>query len=272
MKYAVRAVLLAAIVAANLAMEGKAQVNPVPVAFDDEALPFRFGQTSGPLVVLHNDTDLGDLPVTLQITDMPDYGTVELCNSPGPGCPLPFGPFYPFQPYILYTYEDADAFPASDSLRYRITDSNGDMSNEATLTLPGRGAEDDFATTASGHVVTTNVLANDSPLLDQPLTVELAGAPVGGTATINPDYSISFEAADDFVGVNASAGGVVYRVRDADGDESTAVLSVNVFPPPTTDNGGSALDPWLLLSGGAIAVARRRRVRQLAKNGAGGGT
>jgi hypothetical protein len=77
----------------------------------------------------------------------------------------------------------------------------------------------DAATTTNTAPVTIAVLANDSSPAGNPLNVVALTAPTGGTATINPDKTVTFTPAAAFVGT-ASFG---YTISDG-----TATASANV--------------------------------------------
>jgi hypothetical protein len=80
----------------------------------------------------------------------------------------------------------------------------------------------DEAATTAGVSVTINVLANDSdPDLD-PLAVTLIENPVGGTAVINADNTVTFTTAADFTG----GASFWYTVSDGKGGTASAIVNV----------------------------------------------
>ena len=86
-------------------------------------------------------------------------------------------------------------------------------------------AANDSATTAEDTAVTIAVLANDSDPDGDALSVVSASAS-HGSVVINPDGSLRYTPDADFSGTDT----LVYRLRDADGAESTAVVSITVAP------------------------------------------
>ncbi|WP_461547445.1 Ig-like domain-containing protein, partial [Sphaerotilus sulfidivorans] len=84
-------------------------------------------------------------------------------------------------------------------------------------------AANDSATTAEDTAVTIAVLANDSDPDGDALSIVSASASHGSVA-INPDGTLRYTPDADFSGTDT----LVYRLRDADGAESTAVVSITV--------------------------------------------
>ncbi|WP_375738878.1 retention module-containing protein [Pseudomonas boanensis] len=123
---------------------------------------------------------------------------------------------------------------ALDPFKVRVTDSDNDVSPEATLTIKvnddGPAAVDDGALTDENAVLTVNVLANDTRGADTP-TQLVAAQLTGGSGTLSflPDGAVTFTPAMGFEGVAT----VLYTIRDADGDESQATLSITVAPDST---------------------------------------
>mgnify|MGYP001811620284 CR=1 FL=1 len=89
-------------------------------------------------------------------------------------------------------------------------------------------AKDDTATTDEDMPVTVSVLANDSDVEDDALTVTLVPtAPVSGTAVINGDNTITYTPAPDFFGLDEFQ----YEISDGNGGTATAwVRFVTVNP------------------------------------------
>lgn len=87
-------------------------------------------------------------------------------------------------------------------------------------------AVDDTATTAEDIPVTIDVLANDTGLGDVPITVSLSSAPAEGTASVNPDNTITYTPNADFNGTDSFS----YQVKDNDGETSTGLVTISVTP------------------------------------------
>lgn len=244
----------------------RVRVDDLPVAVDNNIDALNFGKLAL-IRIVNNDTGLSDQPIELQITQQPAHGTLVTCQEAADNC-LGFTPGG--LPYVAYTYDDATGYPAVDTFRYRITDEDGDTSDEATVTITVRNAveaEDDpdglltaveDFRTAVGVPLTLDVLANDSGFLRTPINVVIEGEPAGGSAVVNSDMTVTFTPLPGYVGF----GSFTYRVTDADGDSDTAAVTLFVFPGPVSDSGSSAVDPALLAALAAVLAVRRRLIRR----------
>ncbi len=86
-------------------------------------------------------------------------------------------------------------------------------------------ANDDAATTEEDTPVTIDVLANDTDLDGDTLTVTGASSP-DGSVTINADGTITFTPAENFNGETT----ISYTVEDGNGGTDTATVTVTVTP------------------------------------------
>ncbi|HLL52767.1 MAG TPA: cadherin-like domain-containing protein, partial [Myxococcaceae bacterium] len=84
----------------------------------------------------------------------------------------------------------------------------------------------DTVTTNEDTAVTTSVLANDTGLRDTPLTVTITTPPTRGTAVVNAGYTVTYTPNANYNGSDS----YTYRVQDADGQFSSAVVSLTVNP------------------------------------------
>ena len=139
------------------------------------------------------------------------------------------------------TYIPGQDFNGSDSLTYIVTGINGLVSNEALVSItvnPVNDAPvaiDDVASTDSLTPVTINVLANDSDIDGDTLSVTA----IDTTATIgsvtNDGTSLSYTPAPEFSGIDTFS----YTVSDGNGGTATATVSVDVInlnSPPAAQN------------------------------------
>ncbi len=85
-------------------------------------------------------------------------------------------------------------------------------------------AANDSASTTESAAVTINVLANDSDADNDPLSVIQTTTPAHGTVVINPDSSLTYTPAADFVGVDSFN----YTISDGQGGTATANVTVTV--------------------------------------------
>ncbi|MDB5297996.1 MAG: thrombospondin, partial [Phycisphaerales bacterium] len=189
-------------------------VNDAPVArnmgigaFQNTPFPLAFAQ----LPV--SDAD-GDPLVLTGIAVAPAHGTAAL--APGGGV----------------TYTPARDYVGSDEFRYAVSDGNGGVAvglvsvyvnprNRLPVVLA------DAAVTAEDTQVVIDALANDSDPDGQPLTiVSFLSDPLHGTATINPDNTITYRPAPNFNGLD----GFNYRVSDTAGGVEAGFIGVTVTP------------------------------------------
>ncbi|EEB47659.1 hypothetical protein PROVALCAL_00254 [Providencia alcalifaciens DSM 30120] len=142
------------------------EIDAAPVANDDAAAT----KESVPVTidVLDNDSDLdGDIdPSTLTIITNGSKGTAEFVNGK-----------------LVYTPKAGEV--GTDTITYQVKDKNGNVSNEATVTIEidaAPVANDDTARTNQATSVTIDVLANDTDLdkdLD-PTTLTIVDQPAQG--------------------------------------------------------------------------------------------
>lgn len=201
-------------------------------------------RTEASLDVVANDTDRADVPITIEITQAPASGAASVVPASGTTTG---------RPAILYESNPGTA--AADSLRYRLRDADGDVSNEVTVTInvtdatpvavndPTAPAEiivEDGATLGIG------VLNNDTGLVNPPLTLTITQQPANGTVTIVTGTPLSspvvnYRPRNGFTGGDTFS----YRVTDGDGDASNvAVVTLTVrdsapVANPDTANGDS---------------------------------
>jgi VCBS repeat-containing protein len=132
-----------------------------------------------------------------------------------------------------FTYTPDANFNGADSFTYRPNDGVDD-GGVTTVTLTVAAVEDspisapDTATTAFETAVTIDVLANDVEVDGQPLSIILWSAPFSGTATVNPDNTITFTPGVGFSGDITFS----YRAFDGVGFGDTTQVSVTVGASP----------------------------------------
>jgi hypothetical protein len=189
--------------------------------------------------VLRNDTGRGNRPNTIRITRPPLHGSarVDPTGITGLG-----------RPGVSYASDAGYAGP--DSFRYTVTDGDGQVSNEATvtfdvvnvLTVTPDGSPFPLAT-PEGTALTINVLENDGGLAAAPITLEIV-ATVNGSATVNPDNTVTFRPKAGFTGrfpspaclpatcESSEGGGFRYRLTDALNQRAEGAVFVDVLARP----------------------------------------
>ena len=127
------------------------------------------------------------------------------------------------------TYTPAANYHGPDSFTFKANDGTAD-SNVATVTLTVTAVNDapvavnDAATTAEDTAVTVAVLANDSDVENNALSVSITTAPTNGSATVNADQTVSYTPAANFFGTDSFS----YTISDGNGGTATATVSVTV--------------------------------------------
>jgi Bacterial Ig domain len=190
----------------------KAKVsNTAPVANPDTYAVNR-GQAAI-LKVLANDTDAQNniAPNTVAVVNQPTRGTVAVSVNGD----------------ITYTSTPTNPGGA-DSFTYAVKDTWGLISNNATVSVYVRAANDDSASTEKNKAVTVNVLANDFFANAGSLTVSVA-PPLKGKAVRNADNTITYTPAIDFIGTDS----FTYTVQPASGAPLTATVKITVLDKPT---------------------------------------
>jgi len=222
--------------------------NRAPVAVDDET-----NAAAGRPVqidVLGNDADPdGQVPSVTDASDPPN-GSIEI-NDDG-----------------TVTYTPDAGFVGDDRFTYGITD--GELEGRAGVVVhvvqpavaprpPTLGA--DQASTDTGRPVQIDVLANDSSREGTVPRVTDVSTPTSGTATLNPDGTVTYVPAAGFAGVDrftygvtdgrltaraevvvavaASSADLLAAAENGDADAVRALLAAGADPDATDSSGAS---------------------------------
>ncbi|MCB9149972.1 MAG: tandem-95 repeat protein [Caldilineaceae bacterium] len=190
-------------------------VNDAPVAANDSYLT----DEDVPLTVdapgvQENDNDVDGDTLTSAVVDNPAHGSVTL-NGDG-----------------SFTYTPSQDYNGSDSFIYKLNDGAAD-SNTATVTIVIGGVNDAPVATDDSYatdedttltVVAPGVLANDSDVDGDALTLALVDAPLHGTLSLSSDGSFSYTPAANFNGSDS----FTYQVNDGAADSDIATVDVTV--------------------------------------------
>jgi len=169
--------------------------------------------TAKSLNVLTNDTDPNGDPLTLTSATAL-HGTVS------------------FDADGNVTYTPDENYNGPDTITYTISDGNGgtDTGHVDVTVNPVNDdpvANDDSASTNYMTAVTVDVLANDTDVDGDPLTITDASS-ADGTVSFDANGNITFTPADGFTG-DAT---VSYTISDGNGGTDTATVTIAVGAPP----------------------------------------
>jgi cysteine-rich repeat protein len=184
--------------------------------------------------LLANDTDVDGDPLTITAVDGASHGTVALA-----GAGITFTPPVDFLGTATFTY----------------TLSDGTATDTATVTVAVGGINDAPVAVADAVTATedtalvipaADLLANDTDVDGQTLTITAVAEPVGGTVALD-GTAVTFTPTPDFNG----AGSFTYTITDG-ADEATATVTVTIAavndPPVAVADAVSIVedDPLLL--------------------------
>ena len=215
--------------------------NPTaPIAKNDTFGPVEAGSTTT-FNVTENDIDSdGDLNLSsVLIVSDPSNG-IATVNSSG-----------------TITYSHTNTVETTDTLRYTVTDSEGLISNEATVQILITSEEpsipiafdDTVGPMDTGGTLTFSVLDNDiAPNINlNPASVSILSTPTNGNVTVNSDGTITYIN----TGTTATTDTLSYTVANLEGTISNeATVTIGVIKPneaPVTAN-----DIIAVPSGGTI--------------------
>jgi VCBS repeat-containing protein len=197
-----------------------ASVNDAPVAADDSYSMSEDGiLVVGPTGLLANDFDVDANPLTAIVAAGPSHGTLTL-NADG-----------------SFTYTPNANYNGADSFTYVASDGSA-TSNVATVSIVIAAVND--APVAVDDIYTINedatlsisapgLLANDSDVDGDPLTVTLAVGPAHGTLVLQSDGSFIYTPAANFNGVDT------FQYRATDGALQSFSATVTIYVDPVND-------------------------------------
>ena len=204
-----------------------------PVANEDSVSVDEDGQLLG-LDVLGNDR-VADGETLSVVSATSEQGATVVINDDG-----------------TLDYEAPANFDGIDVVTYTARDSQG-RESQSTVTVTVNEvndapvASDDTATALQSALLENiNVLANDTDVENDALTVIEAVSANGATVVINADGTLNYQSADGFSGLDT----VSYTISDGAGGTSGATLSVTVelgaILPVAVNDGVGAVEDTLL--------------------------
>ncbi len=187
--------------------------------------------------------------------DTPYTGTVSTNDSPsGDGGNVwakvsdPLHGALSFSADGSFTYTPTANYNGTDSFDYRITDADGDVST-ATVTITVNSVDDvpvavnDNVSTSEDTPYTGTVSTNDSPSGDGGNVWAKVSDPLHGALSFSADGSFTYTPTANYNGTDSFD----YRITDADGDVSTATVTITVnsvddVPVAVNDNVSTSED------------------------------
>lgn len=186
-------------------------VNDDPIANPDTATTPE--DTAVTINVLANDVDVDNDALTVTVTTPPTNGTTSVGADQ------------------RVTYTPRLDYFGGDSFVYRACDSSNRCATASvTVTVtPVNDAprvNDDNVTTPEDTAVLIVVLANDVEVEGEPMTVTIATPPLHGTTVVNPNGTVLYTPALNYVGDDI----FTYRACDASNNCNNARVFIDVTP------------------------------------------
>ena len=189
-----------------------------PVAADDSATTPQ--NVAVNINVLANDSDPNSYPLSVATVTTPAHGTASI-NADN-----------------TIAYTPALDYSGADTFNYSISDGHGGtaMAKVSVTVTPAvvvnhpPVANDDSASTRGVAPVNITVLSNDTDQDGNTLSVASVTSPAHGSATINADGSVRYQAQANFFGSDTFN----YSISDGHGGSASAKVTVTVIPdlPP----------------------------------------
>jgi hypothetical protein len=228
--------------------------NTPPVATDDAFFGDEDTVISGGVLANDEDPDGDDAALTAALVSGPANGTLV------------------FNPDGTFDYTPDADFNGPDSFSY-VADDGVDQSAPATVTLTvtpvndAPVANDDAASGGQGQAIIIDLLANDTDVDGDTLSIASLDTPgAGGTLTDNGNGTVTYTSAAGFDGTDT----FTYVANDGTADSAPATVSVDVsaFPTPFFDSPGQVAfdgsssavielphDPLYEIAAGTVAFA-----------------
>jgi len=186
-----------------------ASVNDVPVAVDDAASLDEDAEVE--LAVVENDTDADGDALTITEVTQPAHGAALISDG------------------AHVRYVPAANYHGADSFAYTISDGAGGTAT-ATVTLEVASVND--APVAQGDaqgldediVTVLDLVANDSDVDGDPLTIASVTQPAHGSAVISDGQHVTYTPATDYHGGDSFS----YEIGDGAGGSATATVALTV--------------------------------------------
>lgn len=196
--------------------------NQPPTAVDDVASTYRGGTATGS--VLGNDTDPENDPLTAVLGSQPANGTLTFDASGS------------------FSYTASPGFVGIDSFSYQAKDSQGNLSNSASVTITVRNraptvTDGGAISVVHGKSADISLLGNASDADNDPLTIAIVSGPSHGSLVRNSEGAYTYTAYASYSGPDS----FTFKANDGiiDSDAGTVPITVTNYAPVASGNGGS---------------------------------
>src|SRR5947207_12589909 len=128
------------------------------------------------------------------------------------------------------TYQPNAGYSGSDSFQFKANDGQVDSTSAATVSITinhvnhAPVANNDSAATSQGTPVTVSVLANDTDVDNDALTVTGASTPAHGATVVNGNNTVTYTPTSGYTGPDS----FTYDVNDGNGGTASATVSITV--------------------------------------------
>jgi VCBS repeat-containing protein len=188
--------------------------------------------------VLLNDTDADNDPLTAVLVSDVQHGTLALTADGS------------------FRYTPTANYNGLDSFTYRANDGQAD-SNVVTVSLTVNPVNDlpvasnDSYAMKEDTTLTASMLANDTDVDEDALSVSLVSGPAHGTVTLTANESFTYTPAANYNGADS----FTYKANDGQADSNVATVSLTVTPnvAPVTNNDSYAVTEHKVLTVNAAA-------------------
>lgn len=193
--------------------------NDDPIAVDDSQTTDE--DTAVTFDVLANDSDPDGNDLTVTAVTQPANGTAVLNPSTGSGQTITYTP--------NADYNSNDSAGAGDTFTYTVNDGHGGMAT-ATVSVTVNPVNDepvaveDSETTNEDTAVILDVLANDSDVDGDSLTITAITTPTLGSVVNNGDGTLTYAPAAEIAGTDSFS----YTVDDGSGGTASALVTIEV--------------------------------------------
>jgi glycerol uptake facilitator-like aquaporin len=210
--------------------------NDDPIALDDSQTTDE--DTAITLDVLANDSDPDGNELTVTAVTQPANGAVVLNPSTGSGQTITYTPDA--------DYNSSDSAGAGDTFTYTVNDGHGGTATAAVSVTVNPVNDEPVAvgdneTTNEDTPIVLEVLANDTDVDGDTLTITAITTPTLGSVVNNGDGTLTYTPAAETAGTDSFS----YTVADGNGGTASALVTIEVVSAndaPTAEDDSAVVD------------------------------